>query len=139
MQTKILAAFHKSCDGNHLFSALVQPRRASPLTTSSPTPAQAGRMLTRRNSRTATRELRYRERSLGSLNPKISHQQSGRCWRPGDNRKKAQERKNCIPVEGMYIYIVKFQSILDLESGHLFAVRNEGPDIGKGEPHEVRH
>ena len=39
----------------------------------------------------------------------------------------------------MYIYIVKFQSILDLESGHLFAVRNEGPDIGKGEPHEVRH
>lgn len=61
--------------------------------------------------------------------------------RPGDNSKEAQERKNCIPSTGskQYIYIVKFQAIPDLESGHLFAVRNEGPDIGKGEPHELRH
>ena len=42
-------------------------------------------------------------------------------------------------VSKQCIYVVKFQAIPDLESGHLFAVRNEVPDIGKGEPHEIRH
>ena len=136
MQTKILAALHKSCDGNHSFSALVQPRRSSPLITSSPTPPQAGGTQGQPPGSSDTeRDLWDLETQKEVTSRVVSA--GGQEITGGKHRK--EKTASLQQVSKQCIYVVKFQAIPDLESGHLFAVRNEVPDIGKGEPHEIRH
>ena len=115
MQTKILAALHKSCDGNHLFSALVQPRRSSPLITSSPTPPQAGGTKGQPPGSSDTERYLWDLETQKEVTSRVVSA-GGQEITGGKHRK--EKTASLQQVSKQYIYVVKFQAIPDLESGH---------------------